>query len=278
MAANQRTPEDEHETFELHFDSDRRRWQVTNKQGCYWSLSGGNVAASGSTGTDLELHWQSDGTCCFQVFPPEVTSSDRRWICARKSGQLFAGAAVSAPAARFWIQIWNRPRITLRPLSSLVNTNVVTTANGAFGFVGIRTNTSNRLDCSHIVPQNIELILVEQPFESFESSQSSALPDIGQSSKIESELLSLTNQTPTAICYCLRQCQNRKFWNLDAKQLVACASDDLAEAQRWLFEFRAPNELTIRAFGQKNAYITLNAQGLLQVVHCEPTNAFVWDF
>ena len=257
-----------------------QRWQVSNKCCTFWTLSGGNVAGNGASPTFFRIHWQANGSCSLEAFPSVEQKEESRWICARKSGQLFASTgnnASSAPAC-FWVRVANRRLISLRP----VNFNGAVGAAGAaaaygVGFVGLRLGEVGlRLDCNKSTPENIELVYVEQPkaVEMTKNEQNEA--ETEESSKVKST--ALEGQTTGAFFYHLRLCVNKRFWTVGSKQLISCDAEEQDKAHKWTLEYRSGHELAIRSFDDPIGYVGMNGQGLLQLIHCDPKKAPLWDF
>lgn len=269
LTANQGEIGDDHETFELQYDVKTQRWQVSNKCCTYWTLSGSNVAGNGTQATAFRIHWQQNGSCSFEAISNDEQKEESRWICARKSGQLFVSTSnTSSVAACFWMRVANRRFISLRPL------NGAAAANGT-GFVGLRMGETGRLDCNKSLPENIELVYIEEQKQD-ETKEDESLVETTTEEPKQAKSIILEKQTLSF--YHLRLCANKRFWSVSSKQLISCDSDQQATAYKWTLEFRSDHELAIRSFEEQNSYVGLNGQGLLQLIHCQTDKAPLWDF
>jgi hypothetical protein len=103
-------------------------WYIATHESHYWALGGASTIQTNrdlSARTTFKLKWNADdGTCSLAVSDSKVTDESlMKWICARKSGQLFTGSAESP--VKFFVKFLNRTSINLR-------------ASNASGFVGLK--------------------------------------------------------------------------------------------------------------------------------------------
>lgn len=116
------------ETFQFEYNAKDLSWHITTQEGHYWALGGASTIQTNkdvSAKASFKLKWNTDdGSCSLAVSDPNVNDEAlMKWICARKSGQLFTGSAEAA--VKFFVKFLNRTSINLR-------------ASNASGFVGLK--------------------------------------------------------------------------------------------------------------------------------------------
>lgn len=97
------------------------------ESGSYWSLGGiGTIQASSKdvkSRGHFRLKWNNDdGTCSISAASEPVEEAKMKWVCGRKSGQLYLG---TADPVKFHVKFENRTAFNLR-------------GSNASGFVGLK--------------------------------------------------------------------------------------------------------------------------------------------
>lgn len=126
VSANQNEVTAEHETFQFRYNQATDTWNIITKEGNFWSLGAAATIHAANkdakAGGHFKLRWNpEDGTCSLLAMS-DPKSSDQKWICSKKSGQLVT--AGSEPV-RFYVKLQNRTTINLRGAN-------------ASGFVGLK--------------------------------------------------------------------------------------------------------------------------------------------
>ncbi|RWS25086.1 singed-like protein [Leptotrombidium deliense] len=145
LSANQNEITSEHETFQLKFDNESNSWHISSKEGNYWALGGASTIQASNkdekTRGHFKLKWNDDGTCSILASSDGKASEDSmKWICNRKSGQLFTG---SQDPVRFFVMLQNRTSFNLR-------------ASTGSGFIGVKLpGSSGKLESGKTTPDSI---------------------------------------------------------------------------------------------------------------------------
>ena len=107
------------ETFQLEFNHAHQAFAVSTNEGLFWAVGGASLQTSAKERAEFKVVWNAeDGSCSLMV-----SGEDDKWICARKSGQMFCGCADQR--VRFFLRLLNRNQLNLR-------------ASSASGFVGLK--------------------------------------------------------------------------------------------------------------------------------------------
>jgi fascin 1/2 len=144
VSANQNEITSIHETFQLEQKSSSS-WHIRTKEGNFWAI--GAAAAIQTSSRDeksagnFRLKWNADdGTCALLVTNKDGDDeASMKWVCARKSGQLFAG---NADPVGFYVMFLNRTSLNLRAVASS-------------GFVGLKVAGATKLEAGKTAPDSI---------------------------------------------------------------------------------------------------------------------------
>ncbi|XP_055351618.1 protein singed-like [Paramacrobiotus metropolitanus] len=141
LSANQDSVS-ENEIFQLECDKSSKCWRLRTCLNKYWCIQGSShgIQANGDAGSDesgFELVWMGDGKVSLK------SVKNGKFVLARPTGHLFAQSDSVDTAEQFQLLISNRPIIGLRSV---------------YGFVGLKTATSTKLECnkSSIEPIRLE--------------------------------------------------------------------------------------------------------------------------
>ena len=152
LTANQNEITNQHETFQFEYHSDSKTWTIRTKEGFYWSLSPTSIAANckdAKSAAHFQLRWNEDGSSggsCSLIAnsTSDFSKKDQlKWICNRKSGQLYAASMSSnQQPVKFEFKFQNRRFLNLRPLTS-------------FGYVGLKNQEASKIELNKITPDSI---------------------------------------------------------------------------------------------------------------------------
>ena len=271
LTANQNEITSQHETFEFEYQLDTKTWTIRTKQGFYWSLSPTSIAANCKdlkTAAHFKLQWNEDGTCSLQAnSTSDFTKKDQlKWICNRKSGQLYATAMSnnSQEPVKFQFKFENRAFLSLRPSTS-------------FGYIGLKNFEASKIEVNKITPDSI---LVEYGLNKMaaangnESNSRAKQEGTGNSivtSAVENSIIDEYNY-----CY-FKMPANGKYWSIIDNNTVICDATQQCAAQQWVIELISSTSILIRTY-ETSSYLTLTNQGLLQVSNCSAEDATQWEF
>lgn len=190
LSANQNEHTTQHETFQFEYHEKTKDWTIMTHDCSFWSVANGSSSSTVhvSRQTDnqsvkdyFNLVWsENDATCSLKLSTGSSKQLDGdRWICARKSGQLYLGAGnATQEPVRFIMRFQNRRSLNLRPV------------NGS-GFVGLKTNSSGVLEANKTAPDSI---LVEYTSSDY-NVQQSLLPTNNLTSISEPHVKGITMMT-----------------------------------------------------------------------------------
>jgi len=136
----------EHESFQLEFDTEAKKWYMRTTQDKYFVLQpGGNGGIQASEtkrcpNALFELLWHSDGSISF-------VAANGKFVGTKKSGHLFANCDVIEDNARFFFYLINRPILVLK------------CEQGFVGYKNVASGSSNVLECNKA---NYETLIVER--------------------------------------------------------------------------------------------------------------------
>ena len=77
-------------------------------------------------------------------------------------------------------------------------------------------------------------------------------------------------------CYFRMPANSNKYWSIVDNGTVVCDATQQC-AQQWVIELVTSSTALIRTF-DTSSYLTLTAQGFLQVTNCNPEEATIWEF
>lgn len=243
LSANQSDVTATHETFELQYNTSSDTWNIRSHEGNYWAP--GAVCAIPVSSRDkktaghFKIKWNDDGTATIlSVDASGKESSEPRWVCARKSGQLCLSA--NDPVG-FHMMFMNRQVINLRP------------SNGS-GFLGLKQLGLGKIDCGKTVPDSILIEYVNS-----------------ETDHQETDIMSTFN------CCLLRMPTNGKYLSVVDGNCVAADSASPSGGQQFLLELRSGTTLAIRLL-ESASYLILNKQSVLCICQCQPNEATEWEF
>lgn len=149
VTANQDEISD-HETFQLEFDGESKKWYIRTMQDKYFSLQSGSSGIQASEtkrcpNALFELLWHEDGSISF-------LAQNGKFIGTKKSGHLYANCDVIEDNARYYFYLINRPILVLKCEQGFVGYKTVSASNNPAA-------TSNVLECNKA---NYETIIVER--------------------------------------------------------------------------------------------------------------------
>ncbi|RWS15974.1 singed-like protein [Dinothrombium tinctorium] len=144
LSANQNEITSEFETFQLQYNQEFDTWHISTKEGNYWGLGGASTIQAANKDEKnrghFKIKWNDDGTCSILASSDgKATDDSMKWICNRKSGQLFTG---SQDPVRFFAMLQNRTSFNLR-------------ASTGSGFIGIKVPGSGKLESGKTAPDSI---------------------------------------------------------------------------------------------------------------------------
>ena len=221
-------------------------WRIKAKEGQYWALGAANAIQTSSKEPKIAGHfrlkWNNDEGSCNILASNKVTDAESamKWICARKSGQLYVG---NSDPVGFFIVFQNRTSLNLR-------------ASTGSGFVGLKMQGTSKLEASKTSPDSI---IVEYGNSESQHDQSDD-----------------TNQNEFDCCY-FKMPANNKYWSIIDGNQVACDSTTHSCAQQFLIELRTNQAIAIRLF-ESSQYLTTSGQGALAIKGCSPSEATLWEF
>jgi hypothetical protein len=145
LSANQNEAT-QHETFQFEFDNESNCWFVSTYEGNYWSLGGASTIQASNKDIKsrayFKIKWNNeDGSCSLLVSDSPTEETNMKWICARKSGQLYTG---QSDAVKFYVKFLNRTSINLR-------------GSSASGFVGLKVPGAGKLESNKTTPDSIRI-------------------------------------------------------------------------------------------------------------------------
>jgi len=141
VTANQEEISD-HETFQMEFDQDSKKWYMRTMQDKYFTLQGGGGIQASETKRSsnalFEVIWHSDGSISFKA-------NNGKYLGTKKSGHLYANCDdFSEERSKYYFYLINRPVLVLKCDQ---------------GFVGYKSSGSTRLECNKA---SYETIVVER--------------------------------------------------------------------------------------------------------------------
>lgn len=138
VTANQDEISD-HETFQLEFDWNTKRWYIRTMQDRYWTLeTGGGIQANGdkrSSNALFDLIWQGDGSVAFRA-------NNGRYVITKRSGHLYATADNMDENCKYFFYLINRPILVLKSEQ---------------GFVGYKSANNPKLECNKATYETIQV-------------------------------------------------------------------------------------------------------------------------
>ncbi|CAG9839656.1 unnamed protein product [Diabrotica balteata] len=150
VTANQEEISD-HETFQLEFDWNTKRWYIRTMQDKYWTLeTGGGIQACGdkrSSNALFDLSWQTDGSVAFRA-------NNGRYVITKRSGHLYATSDAIDDTCKYFFYLVNRPILVLKCEQ---------------GFVGYKSTSNPKLECNKATYETIQVERGEKGIVYFKS-------------------------------------------------------------------------------------------------------------
>ncbi|CAH1389345.1 unnamed protein product [Nezara viridula] len=180
VTANQDEISD-HETFQLEFDNDTKRWYLRTMQDRYWTLeTGGGIQASGdkrSSNALFDLVWQGDGSVCFRA-------NNGKFVATKRSGHLYANQDTIDDTCKYFFYLINRPILVLKCEQ---------------GFVGYKAGSNIRLECNRATYETIQVERGDKGVVFFKGTQT------GKYWHVDSEGVTVESDTPEGFFLELRE-------------------------------------------------------------------------